>query len=104
LAAGLIQRLRAPSAKLREIKRFSQETPAIDRFHQDFANYETAFEVADIEEAFDQVKYNELVEPKNYDEAWNHPDKFQQAKWREAISKEFRDMNRRKVWKKIDQR
>jgi hypothetical protein len=49
----------------------------IDCFHQDFANYKTAFEVADIEQAFDQVKYDELVEPKNYNEAWNHPDKFQ---------------------------
>jgi hypothetical protein len=76
----------------------------IDRFHHDFANYETSFEVADIKQVFDQVKYDELVEPKNYDEAWNHPDKFQREKWREAISQEFRDMNRRKVWKKIDRR
>jgi hypothetical protein len=65
----------------------------IDRFHQDFANYEIAFEVADIEQAFDQVKYDKLVEPKNNDEASSHPNQFQQAKWREAISKEFRDMN-----------
>ena len=76
----------------------------IDRFYHDFANYETAFEVADFEQIFDQVKYDELVEPKKYNGAWNHPDKFQQAKLREAISKEFRDMNRRKVWKKIDRR
>jgi hypothetical protein len=48
----------------------------IDRFHHDFANYETAFEVADIKQAFDQVKYD-----KNYNEAWNHPYKFQQEKW-----------------------
>jgi hypothetical protein len=57
------------------------ENVLIDRFHQDFANYETAFEVADIEQAFEKVKYDELLEPQNYDEAWNHPDKFQQAKW-----------------------
>jgi hypothetical protein len=57
----------------------------IDCFHQDFANYQTAFKVANIKQGFDQVKYDKLVEPKNYDEAWNHPDQFQQAKWREAI-------------------
>jgi hypothetical protein len=42
-----------------------------------------------------------LVEPRGYKEAWNHPDKVQREKWREAIGKEFRDMSDRKVWKKI---
>jgi hypothetical protein len=31
----------------------------------------------------------------------HHEEKFQQGKWREAITKEFKDMNRRKVWKKM---
>ncbi len=43
----------------------------------------------------------EAEEPRNYQHAWNHPDQKQQEKWREAITKEFKDMNRRKVWKKM---
>jgi hypothetical protein len=49
------------------------------------------------------VEYNKLIEPKNYDEAWIHPDKFKKEKLREAISKEFQDMERQKVWQKINQ-
>jgi hypothetical protein len=43
-----------------------------------------------------------LIEPKKYDDAWNHKEKLQQAKWRDArITKEFADMKKQKVWKKI---
>ncbi|CAJ1937323.1 unnamed protein product [Cylindrotheca closterium] len=43
----------------------------------------------------EDTKYKE---PKNFQEAWNHPDKYQRDKWREAIRKEFRDMIRRGFW------
>ncbi|CAJ1934699.1 unnamed protein product, partial [Cylindrotheca closterium] len=43
-------------------------------------------------------------EPKNFQEAWNHPDKYQRDKWREAIRKEFCDMIRRGVWRKMKRR
>jgi len=42
-----------------------------------------------------------LEVPKNYSEAWNHPDKFQQDKGREAINTEFKRMNNCGVWEKI---
>ena len=31
-------------------------------------------------------------EPKTFDQAWNHPNPKDQKLWREAINKEFRDM------------
>lgn len=37
----------------------------------------------------EQIQY---VEPKNFREAWDHPDEEQRDKWREAIRKEFKDM------------
>ncbi len=40
----------------------------------------------------------ELVEPRTFKEAWNHPDLKQRMKWREAIEKEFAE-----VWRKIKQ-
>ena len=41
------------------------------------------------------------VEPKTFNEAWFHPDEYQRKMWREAISKEYRDMSTRVVWKLI---
>jgi hypothetical protein len=43
----------------------------------------------------------EAEDPKNYAHAWNNPDKVQRAKWHDTITKEFLNMERRKVWKKI---
>jgi len=42
-----------------------------------------------------------LVEPKNFREAFDHPDPAQCDKWRAAIHKEFRDMTNRGVWRKV---
>jgi len=39
--------------------------------------------------------------PKNYKEAWNHPDPKFREKWRNAINKELESMRKRKVWKVI---
>ena len=36
-------------------------------------------------------------EPKNIQEAWNHPDPIQRKLWRKAITKEYTDMNNHKV-------
>ena len=44
---------------------------------------------------------SQYIEPKTYEEAWFHPDPVQCRKWREAIAKEFSDMEKRKVWTKI---
>ena len=40
-------------------------------------------------------------EPKTFQQAWNNPDPVIRVKWREAIRKEFHDMNIRCVWQKI---
>ena len=42
-----------------------------------------------------------IIEPKNFNEAWFHSDPTQKDKWREAILKEHRDMDSRRVWRKI---
>jgi len=39
------------------------------------------------------------LELKNFDAAWNHPDKEQREKWRAAIKKEFHSMIKRRVWR-----
>ena len=41
---------------------------------------------------------NDYEEPKTFHEAWFHEDPVQRKKWREAIGKEFGDMNKCKVW------
>ena len=41
-------------------------------------------------------------EPRSFREAWDHPDPDQREKWRDAIKKEFSNMNRRGVWRIID--
>ncbi len=45
----------------------------------------------------------ELAEPRTFQEAWNHPDPERCMKWREAIRKEFADMNKQQVWRKVKQ-
>jgi len=71
----------------------------IDRFGGDIGSYaECGFAVQNL----DPSKHKGTFEvPKNYREAWNHPDKFQRDKWREAINAEFERMNNRGVWEKI---
>jgi hypothetical protein len=39
--------------------------------------------------------------PKNFNEAWNHPDPFQQKLWRDAIRKELRKMIEMKVFRNV---
>ena len=39
----------------------------------------------------------EMVEPKTFQESWNHPDPIKSEKRRTAIRKEFHDMNHRQV-------
>jgi len=51
----------------------------------------------DVSQAFEQ----RLIEPTTFREAYDHPDPEQGEKWRTAIQKEFHDMNRRGVWRKV---
>ena len=39
--------------------------------------------------------------PMSFDEAWNHEEPFQRERWREAINKEFSQMDALGVWTKI---
>jgi hypothetical protein len=43
-------------------------------------------------------------EPIKFEQAWNHPNPKDRAKWREAINKEFNDMKKRGVWEIIRRR
>ena len=49
-----------------------------------------------------ESKPDELIEPTKFDQAWNHENPIQRKQWREAIGKEFNDMETRKVWRKVD--
>jgi hypothetical protein len=50
----------------------------------------------------DPTTYKDIyVAPIKYDDAWNHPDPFQQKKCREAIGKELSKMKEMGVWKKV---
>ena len=40
-------------------------------------------------------------EPQMFNEAWDQPNPESQRKWQEAIWKEFRDMNKQQVWRKM---
>ena len=44
---------------------------------------------------------DEPIEPKTFQEAYNHPEEEQRVKWRTAIKKEFHKMIERGVWRKI---
>jgi hypothetical protein len=75
----------------------------IDQNHLDLCP-DLAFLPNDIDcisEAHEQVDLDKLIEPKKYQEAWHHHEKYQPKKWRKAVIKEFRDMVTHKVWKKI---
>ena len=39
-------------------------------------------------------------EPTSFNDAWNHPNITCREKWREAMCKEFADMNKKQVWRK----
>jgi hypothetical protein len=39
--------------------------------------------------------------PEKFENAWNHPDDWQQKKWQEAIVEELTKMENHKVWKVI---
>ena len=40
-------------------------------------------------------------EPNSFNEAWHHQDLEERKKWREAVGKEFHDMESRNVYTKI---
>jgi len=71
----------------------------IDRLGGDRESFvDCGFSVHDL----DPSKCKDTFEvPKNHSKAWNHPDKFQRDKWREAINMEFKRMNNHRVWEKI---
>ena len=51
---------------------------------------------------FEEAIEDHEVEPSKFNQAWNHPNERKRNKWRDAINKEFNDMNDRKVWLVID--
>ena len=60
-------------------------------------------DIADIAMPANESEINQeiIIEPKNFNKAWFHSDPIQKDKWCKAILKEHRDMNSRKVWRKI---
>ena len=47
-----------------------------------------------------RFKNDDEIEPITFEEAWNHPNKKEREKWREAIRKEFRAKINKKVFRK----
>ena len=60
----------------------------------DLSTVVNANDISKITQAIDQ-------EPMMFQEAWNHKDKNSREEWQNAIHKEFGDMNRKQVWRKI---
>ena len=52
--------------------------------------------------AFLSMLEGSMNEPKNFNQAWNHPDKKEQQSWHQAITKELTDMKKRGVWEIIN--
>ena len=48
----------------------------------------------------EESRINDEEKPRNFQEAWNHPDPKKRELWRAAIRKEFKDMIKRGVWRK----
>ena len=46
---------------------------------------------------------NMVKEPTIFEEAWNCGNQVDQITWREAIKKEFKDMNDKKIWSIINE-
>ena len=65
---------------------------------QEIENYMMELPKKLIKNVEDSMKY---TEPKTFDNAWNHPDPYQRKMWRNAMNKEYGDMNTRQVWRKI---
>ena len=70
-------------------------------------------QVFDVEEADPNLELAEIAamlieqlpefnEPTFFDEAWSHSDPTQRQNWRNAINKEFAEMESRQVWKVIN--
>jgi hypothetical protein len=51
--------------------------------------------------AFSANSSQPYEEPNYFREAWDHEDPLQRTQWRKAIHKEFRNMNKQGVWRKI---
>ena len=49
--------------------------------------------------ATEEVEYTS--EPTTFQEAWHHPDPAEREGWRDAIKKEFHDMMKRGVWRRV---
>ena len=50
----------------------------------------------------DPLRYKDLFKnPDQFEEAWNHECPFQRKKWREAINKEFSNMDLNVLWRKV---
>jgi Reverse transcriptase (RNA-dependent DNA polymerase) len=55
--------------------------------------------------AINESQYKDIYDvPSSYDAAWDHKDKFQQTKWREAIKKELNKMEKLNVWEIVNRK
>jgi len=50
---------------------------------------------------FEATYKHHMIEPTTFNQAYNHEDPKQCAKWHEAIKKVFRDMTNQGVWCKV---
>jgi len=64
-----------------------------------FSYYSTAKDIE--KQAVTNGEDHHFVEPKNFCEAFDHPDPIQCEKWHMAIHKEFSDMTNHGIWHKV---
>ena len=75
--------------------------PSATKFVEELPSQQAGRELILDQVDFAFTTMDDYVEPKSFEEAWNHPDESQRQKWRDAIHKEFKDMNNRGVWKHV---
>ncbi|KAG7357827.1 reverse transcriptase RNA-dependent DNA polymerase [Nitzschia inconspicua] len=95
----------APSGQTRSGSSYKTNTAMLAHGIPTSSHYDDEFVDSNEEYASIQayVLYAEgkFEEPKSFEEAWNHTDENERKGWRDAIKKEFHDMNFRKVWRKF---
>lgn len=83
-----------------DVKEAFHQVPIAPNKEQEFAFDHIDYNFKTEEVPMDKKK-DEFQVPRNIEEAWNYPCKFQRKQWRKAIEKEFKKMEDHKVWKKV---
>ena len=92
------------SREVRNLRTFYNPHPEREAMEMAMLSKEYNIFMGDVSDGFTEFSFNSVeasAEGMKFRDAWDHHDLSLREKWREAIRKEFRSMNERKVWRKI---